>query len=61
MTTYVIRCKAPDMQRAMLMRPDGNLTRLRVHAARIPAERLEGCLAELRAMNPDWRFEAVSA
>lgn len=60
LTIYIIRCKAPDMKRAMLMRPDGYMTRLRVHAARIPDERLEGYLAELREMNPDWTFEAVS-
>ena len=58
---FFIRCRAPDMKRAELLTPKGHLTRRRVFAALIPPERVDGCLNELREMNPDWTFSAVKA
>jgi hypothetical protein len=54
-----IRCKAPDEKRASLLAPGGSLCRKRVHASRIPSDRVEGYLEELRDMNPGWSFAAV--
>ena len=56
---YFIRCRAPEEKRAKLLDPAGRLTSRRVYAARIPGDRVEGCLAELREQNPGWIFSAV--
>ena len=58
---FFIRCRAPGMKRSELLKPNGHLTRRRVFAALIPVERVDGCLMELRQMNPDWTFSAVKA
>jgi len=56
---YYIRCKGPHMKKAKMLAPDGNLTSRRVHAAIISGDRVNGCLEELRELNPKWTFTAV--
>ncbi len=56
---YFIQCLAPGWVRFQLLATDGTLTCRRVYAARMPVDPVDGCLAELRNLNPCWVFSSV--
>jgi hypothetical protein len=54
-----IKVRKIGEKRFAFLTPKGGETRLRIHAAMIPPEKVEEELAKLRRENPEFEFKAV--